>query len=268
LAPQLEDVGQEQAATYQAFKALTGLADPVHPKLQEKQVRGLLKHIFGSSPKYGSVQRRLLSSPVDVVGRAVIAPDPDLDMDSVGLPENRAWNVYSDFVARRLVRRGLPATEALRQVKERTPEARAELLKELEFRPVFISRAPVLHRFGVMAFKPRLVKGDVLKVSPLIVSGFGADFDGDAMNYHVPIKEEARQEALERMLPSRNLLSPADFKTPVAAPSQEYVAGLYAATEPPDGKQRPHYFLDAKSAVQAYRRGDIPVNAVVQVLKK
>lgn len=267
MSKEVEDVGQEQAATYQAFKAVTGLADPVHPKLQEKQVRGFLKHIFGSSPKFGSVQRRLLSSPVDVVGRAVIAPDPDLDMDSVGLPEGRAWDVYNDFVARRLVRRGLRATEALRHVKERTPEAREELLKEMDSRPVFISRAPVLHRFGIMAFKPRLVKGDVLKVSPLIVGGFNADFDGDAMNYHVPIMEKARKEALERMLPSRNLLSPADFKTPMATPSQEYVAGLYAATEAPDKKQKPHYFTDAKAAIQAYERGDIPINAVVQILR-
>jgi len=267
MAKEVEDVGQEQSATYQAFKAVTGLADPVHPKLQEKQVRGFLKHIFGSSPKFGSVQRRLLSSTVDVVGRAVIAPDPDLDMDSVGLPENRAWDVYHDFVARRLVRRGLKATEALRHVKSRTPEAREELLKEMDARPVFISRAPVLHRFGIMAFKPKLVKGEVLKVSPLIVSGFGADFDGDAMNYHVPIMEQARKEALERMLPSRNLLSPADFKTPMATPSQEYVAGLYAATERPQKEQRPHYFADAKAAIQAYRRGEIPINAVVQILR-
>jgi DNA-directed RNA polymerase beta subunit len=215
-----------------------------------------------------SVQRKLLSTPVDVVGRAVIGPDPDLDMDSVGLPEAKAWDVYSDFVARRLVRRGLPPSEALKQVEERTPTAKTELLAEMENRPVFISRAPVLHRFGVMAFKPKLVKGDVMKVSPLIVGGFNADFDGDTMNYHVPVKESARKEALERMLPSRNLLSPADFKSPMAKPSQEYVAGLFSATEKPDEKARPHYFKDAQSAIAAYQRGDIPVNAVVNILNK
>lgn len=266
MSKEVEDLGEERAATYQAFKAVTGLADPVHPKLQEKQVRGFLQHIFGNSPKFGTVQRRLLSRPVDVVGRAVITPDPDLDMDSVGLPENQAWDVYGDFVARRLVRRGMPPSQALKQVENRTPDAKEELLKEIESRPVYLSRAPVLHRFGVMAFKPRLVKGNVLKVSPLIVSGFGADFDGDAMNYHVPISESARKEALDRMLPSKNLLSPADFKSPMAAPSQEYVAGLFSATEAPKSDAQVHHFMDAKAAVQAYRSGRLPINAVVQIL--
>lgn len=184
---EVSDVGEERLALYQAFKAVTGLADPIHPKLQEKRVRGLLKHIFGRSPKFGSIQRRLLSTTVDVVGRAVIAPDPDLDMDSVAIPEDKAWDVYGDFVARRLVRRGLKISEALRRVKDRTPEAKEALLEELKARPVIISRAPVLHRFGIMAFRPRLTKDPVLKVSPLIVGGFGADFDGNCLEFSTEV---------------------------------------------------------------------------------
>lgn len=174
-----DDVGEERLALYKSFKAVTGLGDPLQKKLQEKKVKGILKGIFGSSPKFGAVQRKLLSSTVDNVGRAVIAPDPNLDMDSVGLPEDKAWDVYKVFVARRLKRKGLPLMQALKEVKERTPRARAELAGEMERRPVVVNRAPVLHKFGVMAFWPKLHKGDTLKVSPLVVSGFGADFDGN-----------------------------------------------------------------------------------------
>jgi DNA-directed RNA polymerase subunit beta len=262
---EVDDVGDERLAVYNAFKAVTGLGDPVHPKLQEKRVKGVLKHVFGHSPKFSAVQRRLISSTVDLVGRAVITPNPDLDMDSVGLPEDRAWDIYKNFIVRRLKRRGMPLLEAARQVEDRSKLAREELVREMENRPVIINRAPVLHRFGIMAFYPKLVKGDTLQISPLIVKGFGADFDGDAMQYHVPVSDEARQEALERMLPSRNLLSPADFKSPVHAPSQEYVGGLYAATGT-KSKRRPKTFRNIKDVLAAYRRGEIEINDPVEIL--
>ena len=263
----VSDVGAERLALYDSFKAVTGLGDPLHPKLQEKQVGGVLKHIFGSSPKYGTVQRRLLSSAVDLVGRAAITPNPDLDMDQVGLPEPRAWDLYKMFIVRRLKRRGLPLGEAARNVREHTPLAREELDKELDERPVYIDRAPVLHKFGIMAFHPVLSKNHTLQVSPMICKGFNADFDGDAMNYHVPVGPEAVKEALERMLPSKNLISPTDFKTPVHFPEEEYIGGLFSATRPPKEGKRPAYFHSKQDAINAYMHGEIGVNDPVVIQK-
>ena len=262
---EVDDVGEERLALYHSFQAVTGLGDPLHPKLREKRVSGMLKHIFGKSPKYGTIQRRLLSSTVDLVGRAVITPDPDLDMDHIGIPEDKAWDVYKPFIVRRLRRRGLPLREAASRVRDRTKDAKEELLQELKSRPVFIARAPVLHRFGIMAFWPKLVKDTTAHVSPLIVKGFNADFDGDTISYHVPVSDDARQEAIDLMLPSRNLLSPADFKTPVHVPGQEYVGGLFSATSPPAKKRRPHQFMSVKDAIQAYMRGDISIDTPVEI---
>jgi DNA-directed RNA polymerase subunit beta len=260
-----DDVGDERLAVYNAFKAVTGLGDPITQESKDKNVRGILKNVFGSSPKFGTMQRKLLGSTVDNVGRAVITPDPSLDMDSVGLPEDRAFEVYQRFIVRRLKRKGMPITQALRHAKDKTELARQMLLEEMEERPVIINRAPVLHRFGIMAFKPRLVKGSTLQVSPLIVGGFGADFDGDAMNYHVPTDEEARKEALAKMLPSRQLLSPADFKTPVHQPGQEYVGGLYQATTA-RSKRPVRTFRNQSDAVKAYRRGEIAVDDRIEIM--
>jgi DNA-directed RNA polymerase beta' subunit len=258
--------GPERLAVYHAFKAVTGLGEPVHPKLQEKGVKGVLKSIFGSSPKFGTVQRKLLSSTVDVVGRGVITPNPDFDMDTVGIPESKAFDVYSKFIVRRLVRRGMPVSQALGQVKDRTDLARDMLKEEMDDRPVFINRAPVLHKFGIMAFKPRLVKGDVIQVSPLIVKGFNADFDGDAMQFHVPTTDEAKKEALTRMLPSSNLLSPADFQSPVHVPSQEYLGGLYQASVGRSNR-RTRYFRSKKEAIAALRRGDVAYDDPIRVME-
>lgn len=268
LKKEVEDVGDERLAVYDAFKAVTGLGDPVSPQLREKRVQGILKSVLGSSPKFGSVQRRLLSSPVDLVGRAVISPDPDLDMDHVGLPEGRAWDVYRIPIVRRLRRKGLSMVEAMRHAEERTPEAKRELLAEMEYRPVFINRAPVLHKFGVMAAWPVLAKGNTLRVSPAVLKGFGADFDGDQMNYHVPLDEDVRKEMIERMLPSKNLLNPQDFKSPMNAPGQEYLGGLYEATRDADKTQTPRYYENLRAAAKAYMRGEININTLVRIADK
>lgn len=259
------NTGAERLAVYHAFKAITGLAEPLHPKLQEKNVKGILKSIFGSAPKFGTMQRKLLSSTVDNVGRAVITPNPDYDMDTVGIPESKAFDIYSKFVVRRLRRRGLPIREALRHVKDKTDLARDMMLEEMESRPVYINRAPVLHRFGIMAFKPKLISGEVMQVSPLIVKGFNADFDGDAMQFHVPTSPAAVEEAYARMMPSSNLLSPADFKTPMHTPGQEYLGGLYHATKS-QSPRKTRTFRSVQDAKAAWARGDININDPVQIL--
>lgn len=260
-------LGDERLAIYHAFKAVTGLGDPVHPKLQEKGVTGALKTIFGTSPKFGTVQRRLLSSTVDNVGRAVVSPDPGMDMDSLGIPENQAFDVYSKFIVRKLRRRGMDLSTAIRATKDRTELARNMLQEVMEERPVYMNRAPVLHKFGIMAFRPKLVKGDVLKVSPLVVKGLGMDFDGDTAQFHIPSTDKAVQEAYERMLPSRSLLSPADFKSPVHAPGQEYLGGLAWSTDPSQvSKRKPRYFGSKQDAIQAYERGEVYANDPIVVL--
>lgn len=261
-----EDLGSERLALYDAFKAVTGLGDPTHPKNQERKVKGILRHVFGSSPKLGMVQRQLLSSTVDMVGRSVIVPDPDLDMDQVGIPEEQAWSIYRPIITRRLVRKGWSRREAARAAKERRPAAREALLEEMEGGVVVINRAPTLHRYGMMAARPRLVKGNVLKVSPLVVGGFNADFDGDAMQYHVPTTDAERQEAIEKMLPSRNLLSAADFGVHFL-PSQEYVGGLYEASARVDEDKKPAVFATAADAVRAYKQGRIGIGRKIEILE-
>ncbi len=261
-----EAAGAERLVTYNAFKAVTGLGDPIAQKTKEKNVKGILKSVFGSSPKFGTLQRKLISTTVDNVGRAVITPNPDLDMDSVGLPEDKAFQAYDKFVTRRLRRSGMTLRKAREHVENKTQLAREMLLEEMDHRPVYISRAPVLHKFGIMSFKPRLTKGDSLQVSPLIVKGFNADFDGDAMNYHVPSTEKARKEALDRLLPSRNLFSLSDFKSVMHTPANEYVGGLWHATKGKSDRKK-RIFNTVSDVRKAYERGDISINDPVQVLE-
>lgn len=262
----LNEYGDERLALYDTMKAVSGLGDPLHPKNQERRVKGFLAKIFGNSPKYGTVQRKLLSTTVDLVGRAVITPNPDLDMDEVALPEEKAWDVYKPFVVRGLVRRGMPRMQALQAVDDKSNQAREELVGQMSNRPIIINRAPVLHRYGMMAFYPKLTKNKVMEVSPVITKGFGADFDGDAMQYHVPSTDDAAKEAIEKMLPSKNLFSTASFKAHYV-PNKDYQTGLYLASSRVNKKSPPRVFRNKKDAVAAYRRGEIDVDTQVHIVE-
>jgi DNA-directed RNA polymerase beta subunit len=266
MSDKVDDVGDERLSTYDAMKAVSGLGEPTHPKNQERGVKGLLKQIFGSSPKFGMIQRKLLSTTTDLVGRAAIIPNPDLDMDSVGLPEEKAWDLYTPYVVRHLVRRGMPRMQAAQRVKDKDPVAKDALVNEMKQRPVMIDRAPVLHRYGVMAFWPRITKGDTMQISPLVVGGFNADFDGDAMQFHLPADDDAAQEMAEKMLPSRNLFSASKFKAHYL-PSQEYVGGLYHATTRIDKRNKPAVFETTADAIRAYNQGQISADRQVHILK-
>jgi DNA-directed RNA polymerase subunit beta' len=266
LEGQIDDVSDERLNLYDAFKAVTGLGDPIQPALKQQKVRGILKHIMGHSPKFGTVQRKLLGSTVDLVGRSVITPNPELDMDQVGLPEDKAWTVYKPFIIRRLVKRGMPRVRALESFEQREKIAKGEMLEEMKVRPVIIDRAPVLHRYGVMAFWPQLTKSNSLQIPPLVTGGFGADFDGDQMNFHVPGTDKAVDEAIDKMLPSRNLLSASDFGVHYL-PSQEYVSGLWAASARKDLKKPVRKFRTKADAMQAYKRGDIDIGQRIEVLE-
>lgn len=262
----LSEYADERLGLYDAMKAVSGLGDPTQPKNQERRVKGFLQHVFGSSPKYGTVQRKLLSTTVDLVGRAVITPNPDLDMDQVALPEDKAWEVYKPFVVRGLVRRGMPRMNALQAVSDRNKAAFDELNTQMSSRPIVINRAPVLHRYGMMAFYPKLTKNKVMEVNPVITKGFNADFDGDAMQYHVPSTEDAAKEAIEKMLPSKNLFSTASFKAHYV-PNKDYQAGIYLATSRIDKKQKPRVYKSRQDAIQAYRRGEIDVDSPVHIVE-
>lgn len=255
--------GDERLRLYNAFKAVTGLGDPVGAKSIEKKTKGLLAQVFGGSPKFGMYQRRVLGAAVDTVGRGVITPNPSLNMDQVGMPESKAWTIYRPFVMRKLVRRGMSAMAAKENIEKKSDVARSTLIDEMSKRPVIITRAPVLHRYGVLAAWPVLTKGNTLQIPPIVTPGFNADFDGDAMNYHVPVSDDAVQEAVNKLMPSKNLFAVKDFDVHYT-PKQEFLHGLYlASTQKKKGAVKT--FRSKEDAIRAYKRGEIGLGDQVEV---
>lgn len=261
------DVGDERLALYDAVKAITGLGDPVTPKNQERGVKGVLKSVFGGAgPKFSMMQRQLLGSTVDSVGRGSIVPNPELDMDQVGLPEDKAWEVYQPHVVARLVRQGVPGPKAYKMAAERDPKARKALVEEMDDRPTVITRAPVLHKYGEMGFRPRLVTGDQIQMPVLVTAGYGADFDGDAVSFHVPTTYDAIRDVYDRMMPSKNLHSVRTGKVH-QVPKNEFGTGLYQASA--DKSDMPVRTFETKAdAIAAYERGEITHDQEVKILRE
>lgn len=253
---------------HDAVGALYGLKDPVSPQLKARNVKGFLNRIAGtgSGPKYGFLHQKLLKRRQDVSGRATWSPDPTLGMDEVGLPEDMAWDMYRPFVTKQLVHRGYKALDARKQIDEKTPVARELLNMELRNRPALINRAPSLYRYNVLAAYPKMVPGKTLRVHEMLAPIQAGDFDGDAVQVHVPVGDAAVHEARRMTLPNMLLSDKEKFTLTKAAPQQEAVTGIYMATSAkPKGKKR--IFKSKADAMAAYNRGEISLSTPVEVRK-
>ena len=187
--------------------------------------------------KQGRFRQNLLGKRVDYSGRSVIVVGPELKLYQCGVPKEMAIELFRPFVMKKLVADGLANNikSAKKMIDKGKPEVWDALDDVIKDRPVFLNRAPTLHRLGIQAFEPVLVEGRALKLHPLCCTAFNADFDGDQMAIHVPLSAEAQAEARILMLSSNNLLRPQDGK-PVTVPTQDMILGAYYLTYTRIGK--------------------------------
>ena len=247
---------------YDGLKALAGLGG--NPT---REYRGILDVISGKSPtgegspKHGFFQRTVLKRRQDFTGRSTIIPEPRMGLDELGLPEDIAWNMYKPFIERELIQAGWNPMDALKAVKSREPAAERALDKVIDHKPVLLKRDPALHKFNVMAFKPRLTKGKAIEVHPLVTAGYNADFDGDAMGVFLPITSKAEKEA-HTMYPSNNLFNPTTGAV-MYTPGHEALLGIYLLSKA--GKKTKHSFRSLEDVRSAHKRGRIEMTDVVRL---
>jgi len=181
--------------------------------------------------KQGRFRQNLLGKRVDYSGRTVITVGPNLRLHQCGLPKKMALEMFKPFVYYRLEQKGLVSTvkSAKKMVERELPEVWDTLDEVVREYPIFLNRAPTLHRLGIQAFEPILIEGKALQLHPLVCTAFNADFDGDQMAVHIPLSVEAQIEARILMLSSNNILSPANG-SPIIVPSQDIILGIYYMT--------------------------------------
>jgi DNA-directed RNA polymerase subunit beta' len=229
---------------------------------QGKHLNGIVETISGKgSPKLGFFQKRVIGKRQDLSMRGTIVPEPAMSIDEISLPRKAAAEVYKPFVIARLHREGKSFPEAKELIKRNDPAARAALEAEVAERPILLKRDPVLHKFGVQAFKPVLTEGLAVKIHPLVTSGYNADFDGDKMSAYVPVSPKAVQEAYA-MMPSHNLFNPASSAL-IFAPKHETQLGLFKLTEM--GRHSGKHFSSASDAAKAGHDGKILATDIITV---
>jgi len=252
----IEDPAERRKHLQAAVAAVYGIGDPVNPKTDARTVRGFMTQVVGyNSPKQGFYHEKLIKRRQQLSGRATIAPDPSLDLDELGVPEEMLWEQFKPFLVRRLVRAGRTPNEAIKMIDDRAPAARNELMAEIKQRPVLVNRAPTLHRYNIIAAYAVPVPGKTVRLNPFAEAGMNADYDGDAVQVHVPAEEAAVAEA-RKMTLSKLVFTDSSRDDLLVKPQHEAVIGLYRATSSRESGAPKHY-ATKQDAVDAYIKGDI-----------
>ncbi len=206
--------------------------------------------------KEGRFRSNLSGKRVDFSARTVISPDPNLDINEVGVPRDVAmrlsvpekiteWNIEE---MKQLVINGpeqypgalyiiRPDGKRIRLefVVDREKIAEAVELgfvveRHLKNGDIAIfNRQPSLHRMSIMAHYVRVLPYKTFRLHLCVCPPYNADFDGDEMNLHVPQSEEARTEALLLMQVQDQILSPR-FGGPIIGAIRDFITGAYYFT--------------------------------------
>src|SRR3989344_6046266 len=231
---------------------------------QKRPLRSLADMLKG---KQGRFRQNLLGKRVDYSGRSVIVVGPELKLNQCGLPKHMALELFRPFVIQKLIARNSAHTirGAGRLIDDLSPEIWECLEEVIEGKCVLLNRAPTLHRLGIQAFFPKLIEGNAIQLHPLVCTAFNADFDGDQMAVHVPLTNEAQQEARELMLSARNLLKPGNGE-PVITPTQDIVMGVAYLTRVREGSRgEGKYFASPNEAILAYDFDKVSLQAKIFV---
>ncbi len=217
--------------------------------------------------KQGRFRLNLLGKRVDYSGRSVIVVGPELKMYQCGLPKEMALELFKPFIINRLVdlNKSHNVKAAKRMIEKEKPIVWDILADVIKDHPVFLNRAPTLHRLSVQAFEPVLVEGRAIKLHPSVCPAFNADFDGDQMSVHVPLSLDARTEARTLMLASNNLLKLSDGN-PIVTPDQDIVLGCaYMTMIRPGVPGEGNVYKSKDEAVMAFQAGALDLQAEVSI---
>ncbi len=230
-----------------------------------QQLRSLSDMLRG---KQGRFRQNLLGKRVDYSGRSVIVVGPDLTLNQCGLPKEMALEMFRPFVLKEIITRGYaPNVKSAKHFLERRSSEVWDILEDItKNHPVLLNRAPTLHKLGMQAFYPVLIEGNAIRIHPCVCAGYNADFDGDQMAVHIPLTKQAREEAVNLMMPRGNLLKPSDG-SPITIPNKEMVVGCFylTSTEPREKKEEEGFFVNKEEAVLAYQLNKITLRELIKV---
>ena len=196
------------------------------------------------SSKSGHIRSINLGKRQDFSGRSVIVVNPKMPIRFAGVPKKMIPKLFQPHILAALKRGDTPnpfnITPKIVTAQTHT-KTTINLIVDYAVNagilgdgpnsvPIVIGRQPTLHKGSMSSFFVIPVEGSAIELSPLIVTPFNADFDGDTMYDTVPVSEKAVKEASTLLLHKYNLFWAKDGESGVV-PRQEILYGLNQCTK-------------------------------------
>ncbi|OHT03727.1 DNA-directed RNA polymerase I subunit rpa1 [Tritrichomonas foetus] len=193
--------------------------------------------------KEGLFRKNLMGKRVNFSARSVIAPDPYISTDEIGVPEvfaktlsypERVTEFNKDKLSQLIMNgsekypganfftSGDGRTVRLHGMTEQERGKYAKMLyandgnmpivvgrHAMDGDYVLINRQPTLHRVSILAMRCRILPNQkTIRMHYSNCASFNADFDGDEINLHLPQNELGRSEARNLSLSSIHYVTP------------------------------------------------------------
>ncbi len=218
------DLLRDKNLYYTYFKQIQKDVNDLYTQILEKMAK-----------KEGLIRGNILGKRTDFSGRAVITPDPTIQLTECILPYKIILELYKISIAKRIIEVGKfkllnKALDFVDECIELDSPALYKICEEIiEDEVCILNRQPSLHRLGMLGFNIKMTLDKVIKIHPLVCPPFNADFDGDQMAIYIPISNETKAEIRNKMLITKNFYSPANEEL-TTSPSQDIILGIYFLT--------------------------------------
>ena len=203
--------------------------------------------------KEGRIRNNLMGKRVDYSARSVITPDPNIELDQLGVPIKIAQNLtfpekVNQFNREKLekyIKNGQvwPGVKNIIKKKENikltiTDNNKHTIVIEdgdivnrhlIDGDYVLFNRQPSLHKMSMMGHRVKVMEGNTFRLNISVTPPYNADFDGDEMNMHVPQSIETYIELKEIMNVNKQIISPRENK-PIITIVQDTLLGINKLT--------------------------------------
>ena len=206
--------------------------------------------------KTGRVRGNLMGKRVDFSARSVITPDPNIELDELGVPEEIAMNltfpeIVTPYNRDRLmsyVRNGPYRHPGAKSVKIQDRSNPINLkyvnpevidIKEgdivhrhlIDGDVVLFNRQPSLHKASMECHRIKVLPYSTFRLNVSATKPYNADFDGDEMNMHVPQSIAAATELKYLASVLRQIISPRR-SAPIIEIVQDTMTGAFRISDP------------------------------------
>ena len=205
--------------------------------------------------KEGRIRSNLMGKRVDFSARSVITPDPNLELDQLGVPIKIASNLtvpekvnsFNIEKLSKLVENGSDKWPGAKSIIKKEGSIKLTILEStkdniqlsmgdivnrhlLDDDWVLFNRQPSLHKMSMMGHRVKVMKGNTFRLNISVTPPYNADFDGDEMNMHVPQSSSATIELINIANVTLQIISPRENK-PIITIVQDTLLGIYKLTK-------------------------------------